>query len=164
MIILTYFTYNFTILRFVESYCAQVDGRRRNLDLTSLNASAKIKKRFDQYLGEEFEKLVAGTKLTDQDIDIAIQNSHGLHSRHIDYDDAFQELAKRELKALAPLVQTCTREVCKEMRNAIDSSFDPVTKNQYPKLFHKIKQVALELINERFKVSLSKTNFLIEVL
>lgn len=74
------------LTKFVESYTAQVDGRRRNLELNSLNASAKIKQVFDLYLGKEFDKLVASKMLTDTEIDNAILNSHALHSRRIDYD------------------------------------------------------------------------------
>ncbi len=56
------------LTKFVESYTAQVDGRRRNSELNSLNASAKIKQVFDLFLGKEFDKLVASKKLTDTEI------------------------------------------------------------------------------------------------
>lgn len=71
------------LTKFVTSYKAQIDGQKRNLNLDRKSASVTMKEIFDRMLAGELNNLVAAEALSDEIIDVAISNAHGMHSRII---------------------------------------------------------------------------------
>ncbi|CAL8129032.1 unnamed protein product [Orchesella dallaii] len=135
--------------RFNKSYCGEVDGRRRDVSTTKVSTSSKIKVIFDTVFKQKVTNLKPDS-FTDEEISNAVLNSHALHSLQSVADDAFQELAKRVIQKLRPLVMNCTELVYMEMLKAIKTCFDPEATVRYPKLNNNIEVVASDLINQRY--------------
>jgi len=146
---------------FLDAYCGEIDGVRRNMDIREYSASAIINAYFEtSFTLDQQNELV----WTDEEISKAIYKSQPLHGIAIFYDvtDAYQEYAKQKILTLKPLVIKCAEDVQHVMVAAIQRNLDHDAGKRYPNLNNSIENVVADLIANCYKSCLEYLSDFVE--
>lgn len=151
------------INKFAKSYQGQIDGKGRNLKTNELSGGARVDYIFENTFEKNLNLLNPLEDVTDMEIMIAVRNSRGIGNRQFIIEDAFQELAKRQIMKMKAICVHCAKIAHQEMLNIIPKSLDSFTSQRFPRVNGKITQIVNELLQSRSEVSIEMLEHYIDV-
>ncbi|KAG8656792.1 dynamin-related protein 3A isoform X2 [Manihot esculenta] len=148
--------------RYCEAFTAMVDGKSQEILTTELSGGARIHYIFQSIFLKGLEEVDPCEDLTDDDIQIAIQNANGPRSSLFVPEVPFEVLVRRQLARLLDPSLQCLRFVYDEMIK-ISHSVQATELQRYPYLRRRLDEVIGKFLHDGVKPAERMITNIIEI-